>query len=64
MNRTFCSNIKQQLIDSGFIITKCPKENHWKILDGAGEKQELMHNRSQGCLLRKAAKEFNLSWEK
>lgn len=65
--KTFAATIKQSLIEAGFVLHKCDNTQAWKLYSSeacvmADVKSDryLMMSRSQGDLLCKAAKEFNL----
>ena len=62
--KTYASTIKQSLIEAGFVLHKCDKLSQWQLCSSQAcvknEKAYLMQSKSQGDLLHKAAKEFNL----
>ena len=62
--RTYAAIIKQSLIEAGFVLHKCDKLSQWQLYSSQAcvrnEKGYLMMSKSQGDLLLRSAKEFNL----
>ena len=57
MTNTWASSIQKSLISMGFTISKRETDSHWQILLG---EEILLHSRSLGDTLRKAANEFGV----
>jgi len=65
MNHTYTSNILSQLTQSGYVVNKSlcnnTKQSLWTIAD---KHEIILQSKALGCLVKKAAKDFGLVWEK